>query len=106
MSSVVKSFVFSSKFVLYSQVDSADIVRAILAAGANCTVKNTQNLNAFAYCQSDGMKNAYVGELMQAVSQCRLVRRRSVDKHHIFFDVSKISWKFLYQMLVSILINA
>lgn len=53
------------------QVGSADIVRALLAAGANCTVKNTEDLNAYEYCQSDSMKNAYIGELMQAVSQSR-----------------------------------
>uniref|UniRef100_A0A7M5UUI9 Uncharacterized protein n=2 Tax=Clytia hemisphaerica TaxID=252671 RepID=A0A7M5UUI9_9CNID len=57
-----------------TRIDSIDIVRAILAAGANCTVKNTEDLNPYQYCKSDQMKNVYVGELMQAVSQSRIYR--------------------------------
>lgn len=46
-------------------------MRALLAAGANCTVKNTENLNPYQYCDSEQMRNVFAGELMQAVSQSR-----------------------------------
>ena len=47
------------------------MVRSLLAAGANPTLKNCEGATPLDYCQSEQMKNAYVGALMQAVAQSK-----------------------------------
>ena len=49
----------------------ADIVRALLSAGANVLLKNKDGKNPYEYCATESVKNAYIGELLQAVSQLR-----------------------------------
>ena len=49
------------------------MVRSLLAAGANPTLKNLEGSTSYDYCKSDQMKTAYVGALMQAVAQSKLV---------------------------------
>ena len=49
------------------------MVRSLLAAGANPTLRNFENATPYDYCKSDAMKNAYTGALMQAVAQSKYV---------------------------------
>ncbi|XP_047133651.1 uncharacterized protein LOC100210082 isoform X1 [Hydra vulgaris] len=52
----------------------ADIVRALLSAGSNVLLKNNDGKNPYEYCSTESVKNAYIGELLQAVSQSRIFR--------------------------------
>ena len=49
------------------------MARSLLAAGANPTLTNLEGSNSYDYCNSDQMRTAYVGALMQAVAQSKLV---------------------------------
>ena len=49
------------------------MVRSLLVAGANPTLKNLEGATAYDYCKSDQTRTAYVGALMQAVAQSKLV---------------------------------
>eukprot|EP00795_Rhopilema_esculentum_P002930 gene2930-1175_t len=57
-----------------TKLDRADMVRSLLAAGANPTLKNCEGATPLDYCKSEQMKNAYVGALMQAVAQSKQYR--------------------------------
>ena len=61
------------KFLFFFKLDRADMVRSLLATGANPTLKNFENATPYDYCKSDAMKNAYTGALMQAVAQSKYV---------------------------------
>eukprot|EP00794_Sanderia_malayensis_P019984 gene19984-21943_t len=57
-----------------TKLDKTDIVRSLLAAGANPTLRNLEDATAYDYCKTDAMKTVYVGALLQAVAQSKSYR--------------------------------
>ncbi|CAI4223296.1 unnamed protein product [Auanema sp. JU1783] len=55
-------------------LDIVDIVSALLANGANPCVQNDDGKTAFHLCRSDNVKNAFIQEILRAVTMSNTVR--------------------------------
>jgi len=59
-----------------TKLDKPDMVRSLLVAGANPTLKNLEGATPYEYCKSNQTRTAYVDALMQAVAQSKIYRAR------------------------------
>eukprot|EP00118_Oscarella_pearsei_P013660 m.110708 g.110708 ORF g.110708 m.110708 type:complete len:851 (+) comp37413_c0_seq3:2033-4585(+) len=51
-----------------TKIGSADVVRTLLAAGADASIKDSNGKTCYDLATTEKIKNAYVGELLQAVA--------------------------------------
>ncbi|CAD6187030.1 unnamed protein product [Caenorhabditis auriculariae] len=52
-------------------LDSTDTVSALLANGVNACVQNNEGKTAFQCCKSDAVRNAFVQEVLRAITMSK-----------------------------------